>query len=363
MSGARLAAARAPSQLFLHCRRDGEILWMSEPARRRLGPARNLLQALSPERNSEARRLLDVPVTPREAVEATFGRPGQSPLRLRLSRLLATGAGVLLAAEARERQAETPAETADLTLLRLHRQLAAHYFRLLCVRDRLERQAPRRTPKAGAWAAEQIERDRTRVARELHSGAGQALAGILLNLELLESALPGAPPAVRNSLQRLGVLAHEALQQVRGVAQRLHAPEWQRLPLARALETLWRNMGIPERFEAQLQIQESAVEPPQAVRVLLYRAAQETLSNVIRHARATRVSMRLDRQAGRIRLLVEDNGAGFDAARQMEPGAGSGIGLRSLREQVQFAGGSFQLSSTSGCTQAVVILPLMEFDE
>ena len=76
-----------------------------------------------------------------------------------------------------------------------------------------------------------LEIERTRIARELHSGAGQTLAGIKVNLELVNARVPDVPEPVRNGLERIGALADQALSEIRSVSQRLHPPDWQRMDL------------------------------------------------------------------------------------------------------------------------------------
>src|SRR5437660_2209692 len=119
-----------------------------------------------------------------------------------------------------------------------------------------------------------MEIERTRIARELHSGAGQPLAGIKVNVDLIAEHLPNPPEPVRRSLERIGALADHALSEVRSVSQRLHPPDWQRLDLARAIQWLWITTGIPEKFHATLELHSLESDIPDAVRIATYRAAQ-----------------------------------------------------------------------------------------
>jgi signal transduction histidine kinase len=153
-----------------------------------------------------------------------------------------------------------------------------------------------------------------RPGRELHTGLGQMLAAIRLQLETVAALLPDPPTLVQQALSRISTLANEALEQVRSVSSRLHPPEWQRLTLEAALQQLWDLSGIPQRFEASLRIQPLPHEPDLEVKVLMYRAAQEALSNVVRHARATRVDAALETRDDRMILTIQDDGVGFDVA-------------------------------------------------
>lgn len=239
-------------------------------------------------------------------------------------------------------------------------RMMRHYFRLLRVQEDLDRRL-RRSASGAAAAIEQIDAERARLAHELHSGAGQALAGIKIHLELIDSYLKSPPEQVRNSLHRIGLLAQEALQQVRSLSRRVHPPDWERLGLGEALLRLWENSGIPGKFEAALSLAPLPAEPPHHLRVLLYRVAQEALANAIRHAAAQRLSLTLTGSPGSLRLTVEDDGKGFDPAATFAGGSAShGIGLRSMHEQVRWTGGELRVESGTWGTRITACVPVPE---
>jgi signal transduction histidine kinase len=236
-----------------------------------------------------------------------------------------------------------------------------NYFRLLRAQEHLERRA-HHVHAAPAAVLDQLESERGRLAHELHAGAGQALAGIKIHLELIDAALPNAPEPVRASLHRIGLLAQEALQQLRSIARRIHPPDWQRMTLAQALENLWDTCGIPRKFDAALGITPLPAVPGHFTRVLLYRTAQEALANAIRHSGASRLKLSLAQRDGFVELSVEDNGSGFDVRSVLDgPGpASAGIGLRSMRDQLRWAGGEMYLESGPGGTKLAVSVPASE---
>ena len=172
---------------------------------------------------------------------------------------------------------------------------------------------------------------------------------------------PRRAEPVRTSLHRIGLLAQEALQQLRSVARRIHPPDWERTTLAEALERLWEISGIPQKFEAQLELERLSAEPPPHVRILLYRVAQEGLANAIRHAAATRLRLRLaPRGGGALELTVEDNGKGFEAPAEGRAPAGGGIGLASMARHLRRAGGDLQVRSGAGGTRLTAWVSLSE---
>jgi two-component system NarL family sensor kinase len=219
--------------------------------------------------------------------------------------------------------------------------------------------ARQRRRGSGRGAARQIELERQRLGRELHTGLGQTLAAIRLQLEIVAVLLPDPPALVQQALNRIATLANGALDHVRSVSGRLHPPEWQRLTLEAALEQLWDISGIPQRFEASVRIQPLPHEADLEVKVLMYRAAQEAFSNLVRHARATRVHASLETHDGFLVLTVRDNGVGFDLTGLLQRPASvaSGIGLRSIREQAAALGGKLDIQSGPAGTTLVVSVP------
>ncbi|HJT87857.1 MAG TPA: histidine kinase, partial [Bryobacteraceae bacterium] len=199
---------------------------MSERTRSVLGEAASLVDAISAE------------ATPR----ASARTPDVS--RLRFSRLLETGGRILITAQP-EQAPEAAPEGESAELDSLQGNLLRHYFRLQNAERRLATRVRRPAGEAaGRVAIRQIELERQRLGRELHTGVGQMLAAIRLQLELIAVQLPDPPQAVREALNRVGMLASEALEQVRAISRRLHPPEWQRLTLGAALRQLWELSGI-----------------------------------------------------------------------------------------------------------------------
>ena len=244
-------------------------------------------------------------------------------------------------------------------LLHLENSLLRHHLRLQLAERHLSTLARKRRRGAGLSAVRQIDLERQRLGRELHTGVGQLLAAIRLQIEIVAVLLPSPPLLVQHTLDRISTLANEALDQVRSVSARLHPPEWQRLTLEAALQQLWDLSGIPQKFDASLRIQPLPREPHLEVKVLIYRAAQEALSNLARHARATRVDAALEARDDCAILTIRDDGVGFDVAGLLDGPASvaSGIGLRSIREQAAALGGRLQIQSGPAGTRLVVWVP------
>jgi signal transduction histidine kinase len=202
----------------------------------------------------------------------------------------------------------------------------------------------------------ELERERSRIARELHAGAGQPLAGIKIHLEILEecaSAINDSTKtdSVRMTINRLRTLAEQALGQVRAVSHRLHPPAWQEMTLNRALESLVDSSGLTGlKLTKSLRAQDE--EPTHAVKVQIYRCAQECISNIVRHSGAKEASISLRAEDGNVVLTITDNGHGFDIGARS-----GGIGLKAICENAQSLGGTARITSSEAGTRIVVKIP------
>ena len=310
--------------LLVHCDLKGRVLWMSKRSKFQVGD-------------------LDL------SVQDVVLKTGEEPLVL--WRVWTAPDGVVVGA-----QPLGPMEDGPQELLQIQASLLSHFFHLLLAEQRLAAMARDNRPGGGRKAIRQMELERTRLGRELHTGAGQMLAAIRLQLDVIATEMPEPPRVVREALDRIATLAEETLEQVRSVSRRLHPPEWQRLDLGEAIHQLWRISGIPERYEATLDLDPLTAEPELEVKVLLYRSLQEALSNLARHAKATKVTASLKVSGGQLTLTIRDNGIGFDVERRLHEPAGveAGIGLRSIREQAEALGGKMAIESGPSGTTLVI---------
>ena len=255
--------------------------------------------------------------------------------------------------------AGVPARSDAATLVDLQNRFIQRYFRLQQVEQKLLRRARRQKTGVGRKAIEQIELERQRLGRDLHTGVGQMLAATRLQLEIIDSQMPTPPAAVRQALDRVSALASQALDQVRSVSRRLHPPEWQRLTLAEAVRQLWDLSGLPQRTQATLSIPTGLPEPDLEAKILIYRAVQEAISNITRHSHATTVALSLELRGTRLTLTVHDNGVGFDVAALLSAPANlsRGLGLRAIREQAAAIGAEFAVRSGPDGTTLEVSVP------
>ena len=200
--------------------------------------------------------------------------------------------------------------------------------------ERIARDALRRVVDAQ-------ELERRRLARELHDETGQALTSILLGLKSLEETLQ--TDESRAATAGLRELVVETLQDVRRLAVELRPSVLDDFGLVAALENLSSSFaeqtGIAVDFGTALGEQ----RVPAEVETALYRIVQESLTNVVKHARARRVSIALTRMEGSVKAVVEDDGQGFDPA-----SADGGHGLVGMRERLALLGGRLRIESRPG---------------
>jgi len=212
------------------------------------------------------------------------------------------------------------------------------------IRDAARRETLRRVVDAQ-------ERERRRLAIELHDETGQSLAAVLMGLRRLEES--GDPATVRATVEELRGTVVNAVQELRALAVELRPKALDDFGLAPALErlidTYSRRTGL--EVDSHLAGLEPRLDEP--VESALYRIAQEALTNIAKHAGASAVSIVTRRTGERLTMIVEDNGTGFDATAPAE-----GLGLVSMRERAELLGGSLRLeSSTEHGTTLVVEVP------
>ena len=191
------------------------------------------------------------------------------------------------------------------------------------------------------------EIERTRLARELHDETGQALASILLGLKPIERQIGEEPVAL------IRELVGSALDDVRRLTTELRPPALDDYGLQPALERLTELVASRSGLDVQLNVRSTAALPPE-FETALYRIIQEALTNIVKHAAASSVSVLvLDVEDG-VRTVIEDDGAGFDA-NDVREGA---LGLLGMRERVSLLGGRFEVESARGAgTTLIVDLP------
>jgi signal transduction histidine kinase len=216
-----------------------------------------------------------------------------------------------------------------------------------------------------------LEEERRHLARSLHDEAGQALTVLKISLELLaEDLYPQASDLheaadlldFQRRVRAAASLAGDTMDRIRRLAQDLRPPALDAVGLNNTLKGLSLDFGQRTRLAIDYQGQD-APGMPDAPKIALYRFLQEALTNVAKHAQARRVWVVLNHDAEMARLMVRDDGLGFDA--RSEPwnrdGKG-GMGLLGMRERLSALGGWLEIDSQPGRgTSVTAYLPLEEW--
>src|SRR5262249_7286822 len=180
------------------------------------------------------------------------------------------------------------------------------------------------------------EAERARIARELHDDVNQQLAALSIALSGLRRRLPEDALDVRDELTGLQRRVVELTDDVRHLSHELHSGVLQHAGLAAALEAKCAEFRTRHALDVSFQAEDALDDVPPDVSLCLYRAAQETLQNVARHAEAHHVHVTLTRNGDDLELTVGDDGRGFDLAAARRAG---GLGLISLDERVRLVRG------------------------
>jgi signal transduction histidine kinase len=192
------------------------------------------------------------------------------------------------------------------------------------------------------------EEERQRLARELHDEAGQALTALKISLTLMQRELPLELEDTREQIGEAVELTSETMEQIRLIAHALRPPALDTVGLNATLEGFSRDFAGRTRLAIDYQGCMLPLAPP-AVTISFYRFLQEALNNVAKHAQADRVMVALSYDGEVIRLLVEDNGQGFDVAERLAVSAmPGGIGLLGMRERFELLGGRLEIESQPG---------------
>ena len=182
------------------------------------------------------------------------------------------------------------------------------------------------------------EEERGRISRDLHDQVGQSLTATLLNISSLDEHFGG------ERLGRLKDLTLKTLEDVRRISRDLRPALLDELGLEAALGRFTRELAAQSGVKIDLLVRLPA-RSPRNVEVVIYRVVQEALTNVVRHARARNASVVVTADGERVRLVVEDDGAGFDPANLS---AADHVGLAGMRERLELLGGSLRIESSKG---------------
>jgi signal transduction histidine kinase len=206
------------------------------------------------------------------------------------------------------------------------------------------------------------DEERRRIARDLHDGTAQHLAGMALMIGQVLADFPPGYDVLRQQLQDSHVASREALNEVRTVSYVLHPPILDGLGLIPAIR--WYLDGLRKRnplhieFDAPSELPNMEVDAERA----LFRIVQEALTNVIRHAGGTSVSVVLCDSGKNVTLEIKDDGRGMpdEDVEQVAGAISTGVGISGMRERVEQLRGKIEIGSTPRGTRVFVSIPRLK---
>jgi PAS domain S-box-containing protein len=196
------------------------------------------------------------------------------------------------------------------------------------------------------------ENERTSIARELHDEFGQALTALRIDLSWLRKHSGGAHDDFHSRLDTSRALVERTIESLRRISEGLRPGMLDVLGLAAALEHLVGQFEQRWRIACTFRADRDEYDLDKSQSIVVFRLVQEALTNVSRHARATEVDIDLREEDNRLRLVIQDDGVGFDTTQPRK-----GFGLLGMSERVRMLGGEIDIDGRRG-TRIVVTLPL-----
>jgi signal transduction histidine kinase len=234
------------------------------------------------------------------------------------------------------------------------------WFRLLCLA----------ALAVSGWAAYQLRlqqirsrfalvlEERARLAREIHDTLAQGFVGISSQLDAVAMSMPADNTPARACLELARRMARHSLTEARRSVMDLRASALDGQDLAQAIESGTKQLTAGSGVEVTVEVTGPVKELPQEMEQHLLRIAQEAVTNVLKHAQASRIWVKLSLEARRVFLRIVDNGRGFDNGDVFVSGGGH-FGLLGMRERAERLGGELKLASHPGeGTQVEVTVPL-----
>jgi len=201
------------------------------------------------------------------------------------------------------------------------------------------------------------EKERRRIAQDLHDGVGQLLSAAKLNLSNLESKITTQTDEQKLAMQNALSLVDDSVKEVRAVSHNMMPNTLIKQGLASAVREFITKLGNAPTLKVDLEIVGLDTRLDNQVETVLYRVIQEIVNNIIKHAKASQISMQLIRHEAELSIMIEDNGVGFDT-NQLDNF--EGIGLKGIQTRIEFLNGSVHFDSTVGRGTTVIIdIPLV----
>lgn len=213
----------------------------------------------------------------------------------------------------------------------------------------------RQQQEATLAVMEAEEKERQRIAQDLHDGVGQMMSAAKMNLSALENDMNFSNETGHSSYKRIISLVDESCKEVRNVSHNMMPIALHKNSLSAAIKAFVDQL---DNSVLKVHVFTEGIEEPldSNTEMMLYRIVQECVNNVIKHSKATNLDISVIKDATEISITIEDNGIGFNTDMEKEK---NGLGLQGIRAKVRFLQGELEFNSTEGKGTVVIInIPL-----
>jgi len=207
------------------------------------------------------------------------------------------------------------------------------------------------------------EQERRKLAIDLHDSVGQILA--LMKIELGTLIRPGITNESTETLKQVLEYVKDAIKQTRTLTFEISPPELYTIGLESAIEELSRQFTDERNLQCRFEATDEPKPLSEHIKIRLYRSVRELLINVLKHAKARTVDIKVFRVDNDIKITVEDDGKGFDVSRlnEITKTKSGGLGLLSIRERLSYLGGKLDIQSRHGHGTKIILSAPLEEDK
>jgi signal transduction histidine kinase len=235
----------------------------------------------------------------------------------------------------------------------------ANYVAVMTERKRAEeelRTSREQLRALSVYTQSAIEEERKRIAREIHDELGQELSLLQLELGLLSDQLPKSPKSLLSKAKAMTDLIDSSIRSVQRISTDLRPTLLDNLGLGAAVEWAVKEFQKKTKIRCQVSVVPPELKLDQERSTVVFRIVQEALTNVLRHAKASHVMVRLEKHQESVVLTVRDDGSGIAADKIKDPHS---VGLAGMRERLRPWNGTLAISGKPAQgTEVIVTLPL-----
>ena len=203
------------------------------------------------------------------------------------------------------------------------------------------------------------DEERRRIARDLHDSVGQLLAALSMNIARVTDESHKLSPDVAKLVTENASLVNQITNEIRTTSHLLHPPLLDEVGLPSALR--WYTDGFAQRSNIQttLDIPQQFQRLSPEMEIAIFRVVQECLTNIHRHSGSSSCSIKIVRDADRLRIEVKDSGRGIPKSKQLTLVSSGGVGLRGMQERIRQLGGTLEIKSSPNGTVIAASFPVL----